>query len=139
MTTKTAIRVITHPAATMLAVAICFAFSIPLMAWSNAHAIPIHWSISARLVNGLLLIAAAPVVGYRTTIRWQHIVRNPQGLWLTPIFGAQALALPIVAFATSFVTPTVVACILATYRLATCLWHPIGCTGCKPAPQSDLA
>ncbi len=119
MTTRPAIRALTHPAATMLAAAICFSLSLPLMAWGNAHASPLYWSISARLVNGILIIAAAPLIARPTAIPWKAIIRKPRALWLTPIFGTQSLSLPAVAFATAFVAPTVVACILATYRLAT--------------------
>ena len=118
MTNRSAIRALTHPAATMLAAAICFSLSLPLMAWGNAHASPLYWSISARLVNGFLLIAVAPLMARPTAIPWKAIIRKPQALWLTPIFGAQSLSLPAVAFATAFVPSTVVACILATDRLA---------------------
>ena len=111
-------RAITRPEATMAAAAIFFALSLPLMTMANAHTAPFQYAAVARAMNGIAMMPAALLFGKGKRIPWQRLARKPRAPMLLPILGTQALALPAITIAAQYVTPTVIACILATYPIA---------------------
>lgn len=106
------------PIGLMIAAALCFAMSLPIAAAYQAQLHPLYWATIVRIVNGVLMAAAALCMGRGANIPWATIIAKPRGVRYLPILTIRCFDMAAVIFAARLVPYTVIASVLATYPIA---------------------